>query len=496
MSTSELAAAPTALEAIRTRQPRAFYMLFFVELWERFGYYGMAALLVLYMSKALHFTDDTAYDTFGALVAMVYVTPILGGYLGDKLLGYKRSLLIGSVLLAIGYAMLAIPNVKYLYTALAFIIIGCGYFKTMPSVLLGKLYSQDDPRVDGAYTVFYMSINIGSLLSIGLSGPIAQYFGWHTGFGICSIGLVVGIINYWYFRDLLANVGSEADFKPISFSTWLILAIGTVILISLATFLLRHIHIAHGILLITGISVLLILAKLIISNPPQIRNKLTACLIFTFFAITFFVLYFQAPMALSLFIDRNVDHHILGIFVPTSSYWALNGFWIVVLAPFLAVLYNHFGLKQLDLSIAMKFALGIIIMGFGFLVLTWCQAFASATSQVSSWWIVLSYFLQSLAELLVSAIGVSMIIRLAPTHLFGLMMGTWFLGTAAAGMISGQVAKLASVPQGKLDPAVSLHIYGHAFFQYGVASIIVGIIALLLVPTLNKLTGEKRVTVR
>lgn len=492
-SSSFIKGTTTPLEAIKTNQPKAFYVLFFVELWERFGYYGMAALLVLYMSKALHFSDDKAYSTFGALVAMIYVTPILGGYLGDHIIGYRRSLVIGALLLAIGYIMLAATSAPYLYLSLGFIIVGSGYFKSMPSVLLGKMYGHNDPRIDGAYTLFYMSINIGSLISIASSGFIAQHFGWHFAFGVCATGMLVAILNYFLFRHLVANYGSPADEKPVNLSTWIILLLGTIALIIISSLLLTHLTITHTILAISAVVIVLFFAKLLITSPIKIRNQLLACLIFTLFAISFFILYFQAPMAINLFIDRNVNHVLLGIYIPTASYWALNGFWIIVLAPILTLIYSHLlSKKGGDLSIAMKFGIGIIIMGLGFLVLKWCSYFADQKAQVSAWWIVFSYFLQSLAELLVSAIGVSMMLRLAPPRLMGLMMGTWFLGTAAAGILAGQVAKIASVPQGPLNPTASLSIYGHAFFEYGTASIIVGIIALALVPTLNRLTGEKQ----
>lgn len=494
MSTTSLVdGKATSLDTIRTHQPKAFYVLFFIELWERFGYYGMAALLVLYMSKALHFSDDIAYSTFGALVAMIYVTPVIGGYLGDHIIGYRRSLLIGAILLAIGYIMLAATSESYLYLSLGFIIVGSGYFKSMPSVLLGKMYERNDPRLDGAYTLFYMSINIGSLISIASAGFIAQHFGWHTAFGVCAIGMVVAIFNYVFFRHLVANYGSAADEKTIKLSTWAILFTGTIALIFMTSQLLTHLTITHAILTITAILVVLFFAKLLITSEPDIRNKLMACLIFTVFAITFFILYFQAPMAINLFIDRNVNHVILGFYIPTASFWALNGFWIIVLAPILTFVYNRLlKIKGADLSIAMKFGIGIIIMGLGFLVLNWCALFANHTAQVSAWWVVLSYFLQSLAELLVSAIGVSMMLRLAPPRLMGLMMGAWYLGVAAAGVLAGQVAKIASVPQGPLNPVASLPIYGHAFLEYGMASIVVGIIALALMPTLNRLTGEKQ----
>ncbi len=485
---------PSALEAVRMHQPKAFYVLFFVEMWERIGYYGMATLLVLYMTKALQFTDDLAYSTYGALVAMVYVTPILGGYLGDHIIGYRRSLLIGAAILALGYVMLATMSASHLYLSLGLIIVGSGYFKSMPSVLIGKMYGRNDPKLDGAYTLFYMSVNIGSLISIASAGFIAQHFGWHVAFGVCATGMITAILNYVIYRHLLEKYGSAADEKPVNLLTWMILLIGTLTLIGAASYLLTHLKITHIILAITGLYIIIFFTKLLITSPLIIRKQLLACLIFTFFAISFFILYFQAPMAINLFIDRNVNREIFGIMIPTASYWSLNGFWIIVLAPILTFTYSRITLyKGTDLSIAMKFGIGIIIMGLGFLVLNWCSIFADKTAHVSSWWIVLSYFLQSLAELLVSAIGVSMMLRLAPPRLMGLMMGTWYLGTAAAGILAGEAAKMASVPQGPLNPLNSLHIYGHAFFVYGTTSIMVGIIALCLVPTLNKLTGEKKV---
>lgn len=423
---------------------------------------------------------------------MIYVTPILGGYLGDHVLGYRRSLLIGAILLAAGYILLA--STSYLYISLAFVIVGSGFFKSMPPVLLGKMYGRNDPRIDGAYTLFYMSVNIGSLLSIFFAGLIAQHFGWHIAFAVCATGLIFAILNYIYFRKLVEKYGSPLDDKPVPLPHITTVALGSIALIIVASLLLTHLTITHIILAITGAVVILFFSKLLITSTATDRNQLLACLIFTLFAISFFILYFQAPMAITLFIERNVNHRILGFYLPTASFWALNGFWIIVLAPCLAFLYSHLQQRQGgDLSIAKKFGIGIIIMGIGFLALRGSTVFADHAGLVSAWWLVFFYILYSLAELLVSAIGVSMMLRLAPQRLMGVMIGTWFLGTAAASILSGEVAKMASVPQGPLNPLSSLQIYGHAFFQYGVASVIVGAIALALVPTMDKLTGEKKI---
>lgn len=490
----------TVTKASHPRQPPAFFVIFFVEMWERFGYYGLQALLVLYMSKVFHFTDQEAYGTFAAFAALVYCTPMIGGYLSDKVIGSQRALALGTVLLVIGYSMLAIPTTtdgghSLFYLALGTIIVGNGYFKPNPCSLLGRIYGSNNASMDSGFTLFYMSINIGSFFSMFISGYVAEKIGWNYAFALCALGLVFGLFTFLLRRKVLKGIGSEADGKPVSFKTTVQLGIATLGLIFLCSMLIKHLSIAHWALYATMFMGLLFYVYLFIEarNNPEERSKLLACLILTAFAVAFYCLYFQSPQSLNLFVDRNVDHHILGFYVATASFQSLNPFWILALAPLLSHYYTKRQRTKGDFGLPTKFAAGITLMGLGFLVLNASQHFANAEYQVSSWWVIASYFLQCLAELLVSALGLSMIAQLAPERFLTIMMGTWFIASAAAAYLSGILANLTSIPSGEISPAHSLHIYTHVFKQFGFASIAIGVVAFLLIPYLTGLINKKAV---
>lgn len=485
-----------SIESSQThKQPRAFYVLFFVEMWERFGYYGLQALLILYLSKVFDFSDSRAYGTFAAFAALVYATPILGGYVADKLIGYQRTLIAGLLLLILGYFLLSIPisaahnslSESLFYLALGTIVAGNGFFKTSPSSLLGKVYGARDPRVDSGFTLFYMSINIGSLISMALCGYIATLFGWHAGFFTSVMGLTLGSLTLFFSKKWIKNYGSAADFMPIRKKYLLPIVLGTLIVIGAAALLIRFLGFTQWILLAVGIGALLFYSQLIISSHHEERSKLIACFILTLFAIIFYCLYFQAPQSINLYIDRNVDHHLLGFFIPTPSFQSLNPFWILVLAPILSIFYKRMSTRRGDFSIPAKFAAGIFIMGTGFIVLYVSQFFANADSQVSAWWVVFSFFLQSLGELLVSALGLAMITKLAPQRFLAVMMGTWFLSSSAAAYLSGMLAKLASIPTGIDNPALSLKIYSHVFYKFGWITMSAGILVFFTIPLIKRL---------
>jgi len=477
------------------KQPKAFYILFFIEMWERFGYYGLQALLILYLSKTFHFSDDRAYGTFAAFAALVYATPILGGIIGDKILGYQRTLIIGAVMLMLGYFLLAIPIAmldtgfsEYLfYIALGTIVAGNGFFKTSPSSLLGKVYGPNDPRVDSGFTLFYMSINVGSLVSMALCGYIAKTISWQAGFLTCAIGLALGSLTFLIFKKRIAQYGSTVDFKPINRKYLLPIILGTLGVIVASALLIRFLGFTQWILLFVMLGAILFYIALVSKTRGVERTKLIACFILTIFAIVFYCLYFQAPQSINLYIDRNVDHHLLGLYIPTPSFQSLNPFWILILAPFLSGFYKRMEKTRGDFSIPTKFAAGIFIMGTGFMVLYFSKFYADAMYHVSAWWVVLSFFLQSLGELLVAALGLAMITKLAPPRFIAIMMGTWFLASSAAAYFSGLLAKMASVPQGIQNPALSLKIYSHVFYKFGWFTISASILVFLTIPLLKRL---------
>ncbi len=485
------------MTAITTQpQPRAFYVIFFVEMWERFGYYGLQALFVLYLSKAMHFSDSKAYGTFAAFAALVYATPILGGYVADKLLGYQRTLMLGASLLTLGYILLAIPfdamnaslEFTMFYLALGVIVAGNGFFKTSPSSLVGKLYSKQDGRTDSAFTLFYMSINIGSFLSMLLCGYMAHYFGWHVGFAICAIGMFFGLLTFISRRSLLGHLGSSADAKPLRKYLLLPVLVGAVLAIAAAASLIHYLTITQWVLMAVGLGAVIFYIILGFKSNGLERKRLTACFILTLFAIVYYCLYFQAPESMNLFVERNVNHHLFSWFyLTTPSFQALNPFFILLLAPILSQFYLRMSKRQGDFSIPTKFAVGIVITGVGFIVLYLSHSYANSQGIVSPWWVVLAYFFQTLGELFVSALGPAMITKLAPPRYLAIMMGTWFLASAAAAFLSGELAKLASIPEGVTQAIQTLPIYTNVFLKFGWMTIAFGIFAFVSVPFLQRL---------
>jgi POT family proton-dependent oligopeptide transporter len=480
---------------LKLKQPKAFYFIFFLELWERFGYYGMQALLVLYMSKVFLFSDDAAYETFAVFSALAYLTPMLGGYVGDQLLGYRRSLLLGGILLTIGYVLLAIPNDKnFFYLGLCMICVGNGLFKPNTNSLLGKVYGHNDPRLESGFTLFYMGINIGSLLAMSSVGYVQEAWGWPVAFGLSAVGLILGLSIFLTFAGIIKNVGSKPDLHPLNKSILPKFIPGLLLTIGLVYVLLHEIVIANIVLSFADLIVAVIFAYLLMRTQGEERRKLLASLILILLSITFFALYWQMPMSINLFTERNVEHQLFGFYIPTASFQSFNPFWIFILSPILSIAYQKTAVRGVNPSIPTKFALGLIMIGLSFLILKMSTFYADQASQVSSWWVILSYLLGALGELLVSAIGLAMITKLAPPRLLGFMMGTWFLGTAAGAAFGGQIAKLASIPEHLVDPSQSLNIYGNVFLQYGLFSIVIGIIALFFVNKICNLMGEKKVS--
>lgn len=478
----------TTLKHYPKGQPKAFYLLFFIEMWERFGYYAMRALLVLYMSNVFHFSDSRSFAVFGAFAALVYVTPTFGGWIGDHIIGYRRALVLGAAMLSAGYFMLMISGTHYFYLGLGMVIVGNGFFKPSPASLLGKIYGADDPRIESGYTMFYMSINIGSFIGIALSGFVAHRYGWSLAFSLSAIGLLLSFASFILGIGMIKNAGSKADLEPLKWRHLPWLAFGTVAAVLGAAELLQHTSVSQIVLYGTCALAALYLCYLAYKLEGQERNRLIASLVLIVVAIVFFALYFQAPMSLNLFTERNVQRHIFGLYIPTSTFQSLNPFFIVVLAPLFSEIYKHLGRRDRSVSLPMKFAVGTLLVGVGFLVLKWCVVTADKNGLVSAWWIFASYGIQSAAELLVSALGVAMIAKLAPQKYLGLMMGAWYLSAAVAASLGGTIAQWASIasPE-KMTAFQSLHIYTHTFAAYGWLAIAISAIVFALVPWLKRM---------
>ncbi|MGC9366370.1 MAG: oligopeptide:H+ symporter [bacterium] len=472
---------------LKQKFPKPFYILFSIEMWERFGYYGIQALLVLFMVKHLKFSDIQADNTFSAFAALVYAFVCVGGYIGDKLLGNRRTLLIGAVVLAMGYLILGLNSEKFLYLSLGIIVAGNALFKSNPSTLISKLYQTNDHQVDSAFTVYYMAINIGSFISMSFCPLIEKIWGWNWAFLVSFLGMVVAILNYIMFSRYFRHLGSPPDFKPLKIINLLIVIITTVVIALISTWLLGHLAVTHTILFIALIAVGLLFVKEILKSNPSERIKLIISAILIGEAIIFFILYQQMPTSINLFAQRNTTHQLLGIQIEPATFQALNPMWIMLLSPLLAIIYTRLGRKNRDMSLPGKFALGMLFCSLGFLSLYIASIFfANHKGLISGNWLILSYGMQSTGELLVSGLGLAMIARLTPQRVMGFMMGAWFMSTSIAMLLGGYVADLANIPENITSSQISLNIYSSLFFKIGLASLIISLIMFLFVPKLKK----------
>ncbi|WP_230389154.1 oligopeptide:H+ symporter [Piscirickettsia salmonis] len=471
-------------------------MIFFVEMWERFGFYGMQALLAVYFVKSLGMSDVESFSVMGAFMALVYGFVSIGGYIGDRVLGTKRTMVFGAIVLAIGYFLLAasVDLPQIIFIALGTICIGNGLFKANPSSLLSKCYKEGDPKLDGAFTLYYMSINLGSFISMSLTPTISEHFGWSMAYVVCGIGLVIALLNYMVCRHWVDHVGSEAGMKQLSMNKLITVIVGSVVFIFISAYLLEHLKVAHWVLTIVAVSVVLYYFYETAREDTGYRAKMVVAFILMLVGVVFFVLYMQMPMSLNFFAINNVEHNILGISINPISFQALNPFWIVAISPILAFFYSHFGTKGKDLSMPFKFSIGMFLCAFAFLVLPLGAKFANAQGMVSSNWVILSYLLQSVGELMISGLGLSMVAQLVPQRLMGLVMGIWFLTSATAAVIGGWVSTLTAAPKGVTDPLQTLPLYSHVFMQIGVVTFVIAIVTLLAAPLLTRYINGKSET--
>ncbi|MEP6510736.1 MAG: oligopeptide:H+ symporter, partial [Dokdonella sp.] len=424
-------------------QTRSFSTVFLIEMWERFGFYGMQVLMVTYMIKKLGFVDTKSNLVWGAAAALIYATPAIGGWVGDKLIGTRRTMLIGAVVLALGYTLLWLPtdNAYFLYCALGVIIVGNGLFKPNSGNLVRKIYEGDDTRIDSAFTIYYMAVNIGSTVSMLLTPWIRDYVGerwgdsagWHTAFGVCSIGLILGLINYSLMRRTLAHIGSPPDEEPVNLRRLAMVFAAAIAMVFASAFILQNQGVARACVYIAGIVILGIFGHLIRSSVPSERAGLVAALVLTVQTIFFFIFYQQMSTSLNLFAQHNVDlsFNVFGLhlfnWIP-EQYQSLNAIWIVLLSPVLVVVYNSLGRHGKDFSVAGKFAWGFAAVAAGYFTYGLGARFA-VNGQVSSWIMVWGYGLYSLGELLVSGLGLAMIARYVPARMGGFMMGAYFVAT-------------------------------------------------------------------
>ena len=485
-------------------QTRSFATIALIELWERFGYYGMQALIVYFMVQRLGFDDTRATLVWGAAAALIYVAPAIGGWIGDKVLGTRRSMVIGAIILSLGYALMGIPttNTWLTFSALGVIVVGNGLFKPNTANLVRKIYEGNDSKIDSAFTIYYMAVNVGSTVSMLATPAIKDHvnanyageLGWHVAFAFCSVGLWVGLITVGLLRRTIGHIGSPPDNLPLDWGKLALVLGGGVLAVIASAFILEYGWLARLFVYLAGLVVLGIFIHLIRTSQASERAGLVAALVLTLQTVFFFIFYQQMSTSLSLFALRNVDldFSLFGSHLFTWSpaqFQALNAIWIMLLSPVLAWVYTRASNAGRDLSISAKFALGFAVVAAGFFTYGFAGTFA-VNGLTSSWIMIAGYGLYSLGELLVSGLGLAMIARYVPARMGGFMMGAYFVAVGISQYLGGLVATMASVPQGMTDPLQTLPIYTSLFNKLGLAAIACTLIALAALPLMRRLTAE------
>lgn len=478
------------------KQPRQLYLLFFAEMWERFSFYGMKALLIAYMVTELKFDEPKSYGILGAYSALVYTMPMLGGMLADRFLGYRRAVIYGGILMTIGHLVLALPQEWSFFYGMAFIICGNGFFKPNISSLVGTLYEENDPRRDSGFSLFYMGINIGAALGGLLCGYVGQRINWHYGFGLAGIFMVLGLIVFVIGQKSLGDRGLPPNLEALKkrvagITNEQLIYVGSLLIIPVVVALFNRYEIMDYFMAVLGIVAISYVLWEASRMEAAARNKLIAALFMIIFSILFWAFYEQNAGSLNLFAMRNVDMHVMGTELPALS---VNNFlppgWVVILSFFFAWLWTWLAKRKLEPATPVKFGFAFVLMAIGFLVF-YLACLNAESGLISLFAFAMGYMFIIAGELCLSPIGLSMVTKLSPIRMVAVMMGIWFFASAGGEFLAGKIGKMMSVPEAVQNNAVaSLPYYATILKEIAIASAIAGALILLLSPLVRKWMGD------
>ena len=493
--------------------PIGLFILFFTEMWERFSFYGMKALLIFYLTKYHFFSDNDGNHIVGNYAALVYALPILGGILADRYLGFRKAVVFGAILLVLGHLGMAYEGfhaytdgggkivrdetaIQAFYFSMGLIIMGVGFLKPNISTIVGQLYEKDDVRRDAGFTIFYMGINLGSFIATLICGWLGETYGWRYGFGAAGIGMLLGLVCFiWGQKYLMGkaepkNPAILKEKSPIGINKEWFIYVLSIVGVFVCWQLVQHHTVVGGIL--TGVSTIVVgyLIWFIIKEcDAKEKGQMIVLLILTVFTVVFWALFEQAYTSMNLFADRIIDRNTNFGEIKASQFLSLNALFIIILAPVFAWIWIRLAKRNLEPNTPVKFAIGIIFAGIGFGALVLGIQNADSLGKVAPLWLILAYLLHTFGELSLSPVGLSAVTKLSVPRIVGFMMGVWFLATASSEYIASVLANLASVTTkgGEVtDKASALTAYSDLFGFLFITGIVAGIILLILSPVLKK----------
>lgn len=490
--------------------PKALFILFFTEMWERFSFYGMKALLIFYLTKYHLFSDDSGNLLIGSYAALVYAVPVIGGFIADKYLGFRKAIVFGGIMLVLGHLGMAYEGnaatesitgvitrdntaLQVFYFSLALIILGVGFLKANISSLVGELYKVGDKRRDSGFTIFYMGINLGSFLATIICVWLGETYGWSYGFGAAGVGMFVGLITFISGKRLLMGKGESNNPTFLVKTTfgikneWLIYLVSIFSTVLFWQMVQNHEAVSIALQVAGAVSFLFIVYYAANHLDRKAREQLMALTILILFTIVFWALFEQAYTSMNLFADRILDRHIFGFELSAGQFLSFNALFIILLAPFFAWLWVKLG--KYNPNTAVKFSLALVMVGLGFGALV-MGINVSGAGKVAAIWLILAYLLHTCGELSLSPVGLSAVTKLSPVKIVGFMMGVWFLATASSEFIASVLANIASVdttngeaPDLNLAKESYLRLFEYLFYT----GIGFGAVLLALSPVIKKL---------
>ncbi len=470
--------------------PKGLFLLFMAEMWERFSYYGMRALLIFYLVQHWLFSKSEASIIYGAYTALVYITPVVGGYLADRYIGQHKAVLFGAVLLTFGHFFMAFegsggqddPMINVFWLALALIIVGSGFLKANISVIVGQLYSRTDIRRDPAYTIFYMGINVGAATASIICGYLGQTYGWEYGFGLAGFGMLLGLVFFVLGKPLLLGRGEPKDPAKIAGAKeWGIYGLGLAMVALCWTAIQYQALVGYVLGAFGGGLVLYVLFTAVTKLPAEERNRIFAAMFLILTSIVFWALFEQAGSSLNLFTDEYVDTQG----VNASMFQSINAIYIVLLAPLFAMVWQGLGRRGAEPSAPLKFGMAVVQVGLGFLVLVWGATSVGIDVPTPVLFIFLIYLLHTTGELCLSPVGLSAMNRLAPAHMASLIMGTWFFASATGNFAAGLIA--AATGAEGLDEAAGKQVVLDVYSTVGWYAVAIGVGVMVISPLIKKL---------
>lgn len=474
------------------KYPKQLWYLFMVEMWERFCFYGMRGVLAIFMVDQLFLSDKEANLKYGAIQAFVYAFTFVGGIFADKILGFKRSLTFGAILMIAGNGLIAISPHEFFYFGIALTIIGTGFFKPNISSMVGDLYKDGDPRRDAGFGIFYSGINVGALLGGAICVWLGKEHSWSLAFLAAAIVMVIGLVIFVITKRFLGPIGNSPILhlpKNKKMTREILVYIGALACIPLIFVMIHNTSYTDLFMYIIGpIALLFFFYQLFKEKDKVVKQKLIAAMILILFSILFFAIFEQAGGSLALFANSNLHHDLLFFKIdPNVVNNGANSFFVITLSPLLGVLWLALAKRKTEPNTVIKFGLGFLFLGLAYYIFFSTRFFADADGKTSLGVFTLAYLAVTVGELCLSPIGLSMITKLSPKHLGGMMMGLWFLASAYGQYVAGLLGAGMSSPEENATLLDKLMAYTDGYQQLAIYSLIAGVFIIIISPYIKKL---------